>query len=105
MLSQPDSIHANLVLSELVRSSRSLTIWIQGGQAPISIWPAIDLYLGTLVIGSIITAGFRVGRNSTSEKNIWVNIATISRIDADPLPARETVASQPVTPSAPAQVG
>jgi hypothetical protein len=97
-----NGIFTNLVMGELVRSSRSLTIWIQGGQAPISIWPAIDIYLGTLTLGPTIMVGFHV---SAAKKRIWVNVGTISRIDTDPLPACAADQQDAAAPvAAPAQV-
>jgi hypothetical protein len=101
---QQDAIFANLVMGELVRSSRSLTIWSQGRDAPVSIIPAVDIHLGTLVIGQAIMAGFHVKCTGT---RIWLNVGLISRIDADPLLARENVASQQsaTAPVAPEQEG
>ena len=100
MSMQADAICANLVMGNLVSSSRSLTIWIQGRDAPVSIMPAADVYVGTLALGKAIMAGFHVGCTGT---RIWLNVALISRIDADPLPPRENVAGQQTT--APVQEG
>jgi hypothetical protein len=101
---QQDAIFANLVMGELVRSSRSLTIWSQGRDAPISVMPAIDVYVGTLTMGQTVMVGFHV---KCTGKRIWLNVGSITRIDVDPLPARANVTDQQAAtaPVAPEQEG
>ncbi|MEX2717084.1 MAG: hypothetical protein Q6370_012345 [Candidatus Sigynarchaeota archaeon] len=102
MTNQFDSMITNHVLSELVRASRSLTFWIQGQDAPVTILPAVDHYVGILVLGPNIMAGFSMKCTGT---RIWLNIGSISRIDADPLQARENVSGQATTLMARVQEG
>lgn len=102
---QQDAIFTNFVMGELVRSSRSLTIWSQGRDAPVSVMPAIDIYVGTLAMGQAIMVGFHV---KSTGKRIWLNVNSITRIDADPLPRATPGADQQAAAAlapAPAQVG